>query len=60
MGDLNDCCNVHDKCYEYCNNKKSICDADFGVCLVRKCDNYAKEKPNWGTIQKTSEFDNLE
>jgi hypothetical protein len=55
MADLNDCCNVHDECYEFCNNRKSICDSDFGTCLQSKCDQFARERPDWGTIQAASE-----
>ncbi|EDO32902.1 predicted protein, partial [Nematostella vectensis] len=31
------CCNVHDKCYDSCNNNRAQCDEDFKSCLDNVC-----------------------
>lgn len=53
MGEFNECCNVHDVCYELCDQTKKKCDNAFDVCLMGHCDRWADEN-NWGTIQKIS------
>ncbi|KAK3739725.1 hypothetical protein QZH41_016180, partial [Actinostola sp. cb2023] len=32
-----ECCNIHDKCYDTCNNDRSQCDEDFKSCLDNVC-----------------------
>ncbi|EFX86064.1 phospholipase-like protein A2, group [Daphnia pulex] len=34
---LEDCCNVHDHCYDECGADKDICDLEFKTCLYSVC-----------------------
>ncbi|KAI9137814.1 hypothetical protein BKA69DRAFT_1095797 [Paraphysoderma sedebokerense] len=36
---FNNCCNLHDTCYNSCNatNTKSACDQNFYTCMVDEC-----------------------
>ncbi|CAH3027715.1 unnamed protein product [Porites evermanni] len=31
------CCDLHDKCYDTCNNDRNQCDEDFKSCLDNEC-----------------------
>merc|ERR1719378_815497 len=37
MPGFTECCDVHDKCYDTCNNDRSQCDEDFKSCLSSVC-----------------------
>ncbi len=55
MHDFDKCCNVHDVCYEICNESKKNCDNSLGSCLNSACDRWAVEQ-NWGFFQKLCKF----
>ena len=54
-GEFNDCCNVHDGCYEVCNESRKLCDDRFHFCLSNHCDTWATEN-NWGLAKKLCNF----
>ena len=31
------CCDIHDICYDTCNNERNDCDKAFGECLIKYC-----------------------
>lgn len=35
--EFENCCNLHDICYDTCNSLKSICDMKFKYCLYKVC-----------------------
>eukprot|EP00794_Sanderia_malayensis_P016617 gene16617-18307_t len=37
MPGMRECCDVHDKCYDTCNNYKIQCDEEFRSCLSNVC-----------------------
>jgi hypothetical protein len=47
MGELNDCCDTHDYCYDSCNEPKAPCDDAFDSCLKSKCEKWKHEQPGW-------------
>lgn len=42
IGEMTKCCDLHDICYDTCNNDKEICDMEFKRCLYRYCESYEK------------------
>lgn len=34
------CCDLHDMCYDTCNNNKEVCDMEFKRCLYKYCESY--------------------
>lgn len=50
MAEIDNCCNIHDECYEICSETKTSCDDSFRRCLVNTCDRWNNEN-NWNFIQ---------
>ena len=46
MPGFTECCDVHDKCYDTCNNDRKECDENFKSCLSDVClfDGLSKNK----------------
>ncbi|KAG5877978.1 hypothetical protein JTB14_032239 [Gonioctena quinquepunctata] len=42
LGEMQNCCDEHDICYDTCGKEKEICDLEFKRCLYRYCDSYQK------------------
>ncbi|KAJ3624583.1 hypothetical protein MTP99_018196 [Tenebrio molitor] len=42
VGEMKKCCDLHDICYDTCNNDKEVCDMEFKRCLYKYCDSYDK------------------
>ncbi|GFG28802.1 hypothetical protein Cfor_01999 [Coptotermes formosanus] len=40
VGEMTDCCNAHDICYDTCGQDKEQCDFDFRRCLYKMCEKY--------------------
>ncbi|CAF1111370.1 unnamed protein product [Brachionus calyciflorus] len=53
MNEFNQCCDVHDFCYETCSETKKRCDSSFDRCLTGYCNKWAIEY-NWYSWQKTT------
>ena len=53
LQEFTDCCNVHDLCYEDCDDNRKSCDDKFQVCLTSQCDTWTSDF-NWGTFKKYS------
>lgn len=34
---MEDCCNLHDLCYDTCGKSKEECDSEFRTCLMDVC-----------------------
>ncbi|KAI0979188.1 hypothetical protein GJ496_006523 [Pomphorhynchus laevis] len=47
-----DCCYVHDLCYQICNVEKKWCDRLFFECVVRTCKETSPQTNNQNTILK--------
>lgn len=45
---MENCCNLHDICYDTCNKDKELCDLDFKRCLYNYCETH--EKSTVGSI----------
>ena len=41
--ELEDCCHVHDYCYDECGADKDVCDLHFKRCLYKVCSDKGKE-----------------
>lgn len=50
---LEDCCNVHDYCYDKCGADRDICDLEFKTCLYKIC---KKRKDEWAPNEMKSKF----
>lgn len=40
VSDMTKCCDLHDICYDTCNNNKEVCDMEFKRCLYKYCDTH--------------------
>ncbi|XP_049856054.1 group XIIA secretory phospholipase A2 isoform X2 [Schistocerca gregaria] len=42
VGDMTNCCNDHDICYDTCGSDKEKCDLEFKRCLYKICEKHQK------------------
>jgi len=46
--DLEECCNIHDFCYDECGADKDVCDLNFKKCLYKVC---KSQQGVWSDLQ---------
>ena len=37
FAEVTSCCDVHDRCYGTCGNRKEKCDAALHACVLKRC-----------------------
>ncbi|RZC37281.1 group XIIA secretory phospholipase A2 [Asbolus verrucosus] len=51
VGQMTKCCDLHDICYDTCNNDKEVCDMEFKRCLYKYCDSYQQSVGGGSTVK---------